>query len=120
MAEFHGLAAQVTVLVTVLVAAWTSGLVITRRAIPTLLLGGLAWLVILVAVTGLLGAVSAAAVRPPADVLHIVYGLLAIAVLPGAWAISRRRSDPRRAAVVLLIAAAVLLILLFRLFQTGA
>lgn len=120
MAEIHGLAARVTLLLVLLVVAWSLGLAVTRRAIPTILLGALAWLVILLIVSGLLGALTAATDRPPTDVLHIVYGLLAVAVLPGAWAITRQRDDPRRAVIVQVIASVVLLILVFRLFQTGA
>lgn len=119
MAEFHGLAAQVTLLLVVIVTAWSIGLAVTRRPLPTILLGALTWLVILLAASGLLGVVTALATRPPEDPLHIVYGLLALAVLPGAWAIARQRSEPRRTVIVQVIASIVLLILMFRLFQTG-
>lgn len=119
MAEIHGLAARVTLLVAILIAAWSIGLAIARRPIPTLLQGGLVWAVVLIAVSGLLGVLVALVARPPADPLHVVYGLLALAVLPGAWGIARHGSDARRPVIVLVIAAIVLLVLLFRLFQTG-
>ncbi len=119
MAEIHGLAAQVTLVLVIIVAGWAVTLGLLRRPLPALLLGGLVWAVILLAGTGLVGVTLALTDGPPADPLHIVYGLLGVAVLPGAWAIAHMRDDPRRRVVVLAIASLVLLILVFRSIQTG-
>ncbi|MEK6721100.1 MAG: hypothetical protein AABZ33_10590 [Chloroflexota bacterium] len=119
MAEFHGLAARVTLLLALLVAGWSIALAATRRPLRPVLLGALVWLVILLAASGALGIGVAIAAGPPADPLHLVYGLLAVAVLPGAWAVARLREDARRTVIVLAVASLVELILVFRLFQTG-
>src|SRR3972149_5149928 len=119
MAESHGLAAQVPLALAIIVAGGGVRRALTRRPPPPLLLGGLGWALLLLAGTSLLGVMVALTDAPPADPLHIVYGLLAVAVLPGAWAIARMRDDPRRTVVVLAIASLVLLILVFRSFQTG-
>ncbi len=119
MAEIHGLAAQITLVLVVLIAGWALILAATRRTIPSVLGGGLVWVVVLLAATGMVGAVQALAAEPPKDLLHIVYGLLALAVLPGALTIARSRPDPRRSVLILATASIVLLILVLRLFQTG-
>jgi len=54
----------------------------------------------------------------PRDPLHIVYGALAVGVVPGAALVAGGRADPRRT-VVWAIAGIVLCILVLRLFQTG-
>lgn len=119
MAEIHGLAAQVTLVVVLVITGWAVMLAVTRRSLQPVLVGGLVWAVILLAVSGLTGVTMALMFNPPGDPLHVVYGLLGVAILPGAWGIARLRPDPRRMVVVLAIASAVLLILVVRLFQTG-
>jgi hypothetical protein len=66
----------------------------------------------------LLGAGVAVSSRPPADGLHLVYGAMALAVLPIARYIGRAGSDRRRAAWLLLGGVAQLAVYV-RLFQTG-
>jgi hypothetical protein len=119
MADVHGLLARVVLVLVVVIAAWSVVLVAGRRPIRPTLVGGLAWIVILVAATGLLGIASAAAAGWPGDPLHIVYGVLAALVLPGAWVIARGRPEPRRTVLVLAVASVVQVILVIRLFQTG-
>ncbi len=121
MAEIHGLAARIALLLVFLTTAWSAVLLVTRRPVQPILVGGLVWVAILLGASGLLGILSALTVAPPSDALHVVYGVLAIAVLPGAWAIARAgaRDDARRTVVVLVVASVVQLILVFRLFQTG-
>lgn len=120
MAEVHGLLARVVLVLVLVTAAWSGALVITRRPVGSVLAGGLVWVAILVVATGLLGVTTALAVGAPNDPLHIVYGVLAALVMPGAWAIARPHADPRRTARVFLVAAIVEVILVVRLFQTGA
>lgn len=119
MADVHGLLARVVLVLVVVTAAWSAVLVAGRRPIRPALAGGLAWIVILVSASGLLGIANAAAAGWPSDPLHIVYGVLAVLVLPGAWAIARARPEPRRSVLVLAVASIVQVILVIRLFQTG-
>ena len=119
MTDIHGLVAQITLVLVVLVGAWTILLAVRGRPLPTMLTGALVWVVLLLVATSLLGAIQASTGRPPGDPLHLVYGALATAVLPSAWLIARSGGEPRRTVRVLAIASVVLLILVFRLFQTG-
>lgn len=119
MAEVHGLAAQITLVLVLVISGWGILLAARRRPIPTMLGGGLVWTMLMLVGTSLLGATQALVGHPPRDPLHLVYGALATAVLPTAWWISRSRGDPTRTVRVLAIASVVLLILVFRLFQTG-
>jgi hypothetical protein len=119
MADVHGLLARVVLVLVVVTAAWSAALVAGRRPIRPALVGGLVWIVILTATSGLLGVADALARGAPRDALHIVYGILATLVLPGAWAIARTRPDPRRTALVVAVATIVEVILVVRLFQTG-
>ena len=119
MADVHGLLARVVLVLAVVTVAWSAIIVAGRRSIRPALVGALVWIVILVIATGLLGVADAAATGVPSDPLHIVYGILAAFVLPGAWAIARTRPDPRRTALVVAIASVVQVILVVRLFQTG-
>jgi len=119
VAELHGLLARITLVITLATSAWSVAILVAGRPIRPALLAGLGWVVALLAATGALGLLSAVTVRPPSDALHLVYGVLAIAVLPGAWLIGRSGPDPRRRVIVLAIASVILVILSLRLFQTG-
>ena len=119
MAEIHGFLARITLVLVLVTTAWSLGLLATRRSIQPALIGGLLWVVGLLAVTSLLGALTAATTHLPKDLLHLVYGALAIVVLPIAWAIGRSRQDPRRVVIVLAVASVVQAVLVLRLFQTG-
>lgn len=103
----------------VVVTGFAAVLVVGRRSPPTFFLGGVAWTALAVTVSALVGVIVALADGPPADPLHIVYGLLAIAALPGAAVIARGRTE-RAGSVVWAIAGVVLLILVLRSFQTSA
>jgi hypothetical protein len=119
MADVHALLARVVLVLVIVTAAWSVILVAGRRPIRPGLVGGLAWIVILVGATGLLGIADAASAGWPRDPLHIVYGVLTALVLPGAWVIARARPEPRRTVLVLAVASVVQVILVIRLFQTG-
>jgi hypothetical protein len=67
----------------------------------------------------LVGASLAVTSRPPDDVLHLIYGLVALAVLPIARYIGRSGSDRRRAGW-LAAGSLVLLAVYARLVQTGS
>lgn len=119
MAEIHGFLARVTLVLILATTAWSGLVLVTRRPIRPALVGGLIWVVGLLGMTGLVGALAAVTTDPPKDPLHLVYGVLALTVLPGAWAISRSRVDARGTTRVLAVASVVQLILVARLFQTG-
>ena len=97
--ELHLLAAQV---VLVLVAVGTVGSLVSallRRPPGTILIGGLVWVVIGLALAGVLGLIVLVGSGPPDDLLHIVYGVLAVSALPLAAAIAAGRSDRQRATI---------------------
>ena len=119
MADIHGFLARVTLALVLVTAAWSLVLLATRRPLRPSLVGGLVWVVGLLGLTSLLGVLVWATTHPPKDLLHLVYGVLAISVLPGAWALGRSRPDARRQVLVLAVASIVLAILVLRLFQTG-
>jgi hypothetical protein len=103
---------------TVIVAVTLLALAITRR-VPgarTVLLVGITTVVIaIVAVAGLITAVVSG---PPVDVLHWLYGALALAALPIAALVGARR-PAREQALVLLVGAIALALFIVRLIQTG-
>jgi hypothetical protein len=119
VAEIHGFLARIALVLVLGTAAWAVALIATRRPMGPAIAGGLIWVVLMLVLTSLLGAVTALTVRPPRDFLHLVYGALAVSVLPIAWAVGRSRSDARRVVIVLAVACVVQLILVVRLFQTG-
>jgi len=119
MAEIHALSARIVLVLVLVTAAWSVVVAATRRPVGAALAGGLVWVVVMIAASGLLGVVTALVGSPPADPLHLVYGVLAVLVLPGTWAITRNRADPRRTALILGVASIVQVILVVRLFQTG-
>ena len=119
MAEIHALVARIVLVLVIVIAAWSVVLVVSHRPVGAALAAGVAWVVIMVAASGLFGIVTAILGGPPSDPLHIVYGVLAALVLPGAWAIARTRAEPQRTAVILAVASVVQVILVIRLFQTG-
>jgi hypothetical protein len=119
VAEVHGLLARVTLVLVLMTAAWSGAILVTGRPIRPALVGGLVWVVLLLAGTALLGAVVAITAHAPKDPLHLVYGTLAVVVMPGAWSIARAGHDSRRRVIVLAAASVVQIILVVRLFQTG-
>lgn len=120
MAAVHGLVAQITLVLVLVIGGWALFLGATHRAVPTMLVAGLLWVAIMVLATALVGGALALSGHPPHDPLHFVYGALAVAVLPGAWLIARSRAEARQTVRVLAVGSVVLLILVMRLFQTGS
>ena len=119
MAEAHGFVARIGLVLVLVTTAWALGLLATHRPMRPAIVGGLIWVAILLALTCVLGAATALSVHPPKDFLHLVYGALALSVLPIAWVVGRSRPEARRVVIVLSVACVVQLILVVRLFQTG-
>jgi hypothetical protein len=118
VASAHLLVAQLALVVTVVGAAWTVGLALTRRSAGSMTYGLLLWVILAIGAAGLIGVVMALATAPPSDPLHVLYGLLAAGALPLTALVARDR-PPRQRAAVLAIGMVVLAVLVVRLFQTG-
>jgi hypothetical protein len=101
------------------VTTFAAVLVVGRRSPPAFFLGGVLWAGLVVTLAALAGIVVAVADGPPGDPLHLVYGVLAVAALPGAAIIVRGRTE-RAQTLVWGMAGLVLAILVLRLFQTSA
>ncbi|HEX2756545.1 MAG TPA: hypothetical protein VHM48_13845 [Candidatus Limnocylindrales bacterium] len=119
MSGAHAVVGQVAVILTMIATIWAIAMAITHRPLGSLFLGNLVWVAIAVVIAAALGAVTALAEGPPRDVLHVVYGVLALGTLPGAAIVATGRSV-RQQAIVAAVAATILVILLFRLVQTGS
>lgn len=119
MSQAHGLVGQLAVVLALIAAAWSIALAITRRPIGSLFLGNLIWVAVAVGIAAVLGTATAILVGPPRDVLHIVYGVLALGTLPGAAILATGR-PARQQSIFSAVAATILVILLLRLGQTGA
>ena len=76
------------------------------------------WTGLVIGLAAALGLGVAITDHAPHDLLHIVYGALAVGVLPGAAVVAGTRTGPRQT-VVWAVAGVVLVILILRLFQTG-
>lgn len=118
MVAFHALLAQVGLVLAVLSAAWAAILVVRGAAGGTFFVVNLGWTVVAVLAAALVGGLMLATGSAPSDGLHVLYGVLALAALPGVGLVAAGR-PPRQRMVALLIGTIVLLILLLRLFQTG-
>ena len=119
MSQAHGLVGQIALVLAVISAIWSVLLALTHRPAGSLFLGNVVWVGLAVGLAAVLGAATAVLVAPPGDALHLVYGALAVALLPGAILIASSRPVDQRP-VVAAIASIVLVILLFRLLQTGS
>ena len=114
----HGLAAQVALVLALVIAGSAIALAITRRPIGSFFVAGVLWTGIVVGLTAALGIWSAITDHAPHDPLHLVYGALAVGLVPGAAMVARGRGGPQQM-VIWAIAGIVLVILVLRLFQTG-
>lgn len=95
-----------------------TALALKRRAAGSFFVAGLVWTGLLVGVAAALGVGVAISDHAPRDLLHLVYGVLAVGLLPGAAIVAGGRTGLRQT-VVWAIAGLVLVILVLRLFQTG-
>ena len=119
MSQAHALVGQVAIALGLVAAAWSIGQVATRRAPGSLFLGNLIWVFLAVAAAAALGVATLVSGGPLRDGLHVVYGVLAVGVLPGAMLIASGRAGRQRS-IVAAVGMIVLVILLARLLQTGA
>lgn len=119
MSQAHTLVGQVAVVLGLIAAVWAIALVATRRAPGTFFLGNLVWVFLAIVVAAVLGLATFVAGGPLHDPLHVVYGLLALGILPGTMLIASGRSARQRA-IVAAVSTVVLVILLARLIQTGS
>lgn len=99
-------------------AGSAAALALTRRAAGSFFVAGALWTGLIVGLAAMLGVGVAVTDHVPHDLLHVVYGALAVGVLPGAAIVASGRKGPRQA-VVWAIAGIVLVIIVLRLFQTG-
>jgi hypothetical protein len=119
LSQAHALVGQIAIVLAVIAAIWSVVLAITHRPMGSLFLGNAIWVGLAVVLAVVLGAATAMLVAPPGDALHLVYGALALALLPGAVTLASNRPVEQRP-VVAAVASIVLVILLFRLLQTGS
>lgn len=119
MSQAHALVGQVAIVLGLVAVVWSIGLIATRRDPGPLFLGNLVWLFLAVAGAAALGGATVLSGVPLRDGLHVVYGVLALAVLPGAVLIGSGRAGRQRS-IVAALSAIVLVILLARLAQTGS
>lgn len=118
MSDAHRLVSLLALLLVAVGAAWSIIGALLRRQPGAFLLANLVWVALATAVAGLLGILVALTAAPPRDVLHVVYGLLAVTVPVGGAALVGSRPEGQRPAVVA-VTSVVALILVARLFQTG-
>lgn len=119
MSQAHALVGQVAIVLGLVAVVWSIVLIVTRREPGALFLGGLVWVFLAVAGAAALGPATIVSGGQLRDGLHVVYGVLALGVLPGAMVIASGRPGRQRS-IVAAVSAIVLVILLARLFQTGA
>ncbi len=119
MSEAHALVGQVAIVLGLVAVVWSIALIVMRREPGPLFLGNLVWVFLAVAVAAALGAATFVSGAPLRDGLHVVYGVLALGVLPGAMLIASGRPGRQRS-IVATVSVVVLVILLGRLLQTGS
>lgn len=118
MSDAHRFVALLALLLVLVATIWSVIGALTRRQPGPFILANLVWVALATAVAGLLGILVALTTAPPRDILHIVYGLLALAVPVGGAVLVGSRPEGQRPAVVA-VTSIVALILVARLFQTG-
>lgn len=119
MNQAHGLVGQIALVLAVIAVAWSIALLVTRRAAGPHLGGNLVSVFLAVTVAAALGVATFVSGVPLRDGLHVVYGGLALGVLPGVALIAAGRSA-REQSIVVAIGAIVMVILIGRLIQTGS
>lgn len=118
MDAIHQLLAYASAAAAIAGLVWAGILVATGRAGDARFTQAQAAVVSVFLVTAVSGALLLLAGSRPADGLHLLYALVALAIIPLARSSLGRRHD-RGAAVLLLVAFIVLGALTYRLFTTG-
>lgn len=118
MADLHQFGALLALTLSLLALPWAAVAFIVRRDPGRFFIANLAWIVVALGATALVGITFLFSGKGPKDPLHLVYGALATAAWPTAGLVAVGRS-PRDRLLVMTIAAAVVVILVARLFQTG-
>lgn len=91
---------------------------LTKRQVSGGFRSGFLLMGALTAVQGILGAVALVTGGHPKTLLHIVYGIFAVAFIPGVYVYTRNRK-PDTEAAILAVACWVTAIAFFRGFMTG-
>jgi hypothetical protein len=118
VSQLHGFLGLMALALTLLAALWSGGTALAGKPPGRLFVGNLVWVVLGVVLAAATGGFVALTQQPPDDPLHVVYGVIALALLPGAALVAMNRPDTQRSAV-LAVAGIVLAVLLFRLVETG-
>ncbi len=113
----HRILAYAAVAVVVVGTVWVVVLAVQRRPSGRLFARYQTIVVALVVLASIAGAVSFVSGGRPADDLHLVYGVVAVATIPIARSFLVGRA--RRDSALMLVAYVVLSGVLFRLFSTG-
>jgi hypothetical protein len=113
----HQVLAYAAVIGVAIVAAWTLVLVVTKRSPGRGYARAQASMVGIVALAAIVGVVVFVSGARPADGLHLLYGAVAILLIP--FARSFLRGVARRDTLILLVAVVALGGVIYRLFATG-
>ena len=114
----HARFALALLLFAALLGLWGSLSLLTRRRISPGYRSSYLLLIGLTAVQGVAGALTLAGGSRPREILHVVYGIFAIAFLPGVYVHSSRRR-PDQEATILAISCWVVAIAYGRGISTG-
>ena len=117
MQAIHQVLADAALVAVVIVLAWTVVLAVTKGTPGRGYERAQASMVRIIALAAIVGAASFISGARPADGLHLVYGAVAILLIP--FARSFLRGVGRRDTLILLVAVAVLGGVMYRLFATG-
>lgn len=118
MDAIHGLLAYSSAAAVTAGIAWAAVLVATGRAGGTRFERAQATIVSIFVITAASGVLILLAGARPAEGLHLLYAVVALAIVPLARSYVRSMSS-RGAAVLLLVALLVLAAVTYRLFTTG-
>lgn len=117
MQAIHQVLADAALVAVVIVLAWTVVLAVTNGTPGRGYDRAQASMVGIIAVAAIVGAASFMFGARPADGLHVLYGAVAVLLIP--FARSFLRGVARRDTIILFIAVAALGGVIYRLFATG-
>jgi hypothetical protein len=117
MQAIHQVLADVALVAVAIVLAWTVVLAATRRMPGRGYARAQASMIGIIVVAAIVGGASFLSGARPADGLHLLYGAVAILLIP--FARSFLRGMARRDTLILLVAVLALGGVIYRLFATG-